>query len=49
MICLKKYTSRTGRLWIEVVAKPVLNVLLFVRTEREGDLALHVYAVNAMM
>ena len=33
----RSIASRTTKLWVDVVIKSILNVLLFVRAEREGD------------
>ena len=36
--------SRTAKHWINNFFKPVLLMMLFVRSEREGDWPLHLYA-----
>ena len=36
--------SRTSKLWVENLIKPVQLMMLFVRAEREGDWLLHLYA-----
>ena len=41
--------SRTARLWLDKVIKPVLFTMLFIRAEREGDWPLHLWTVNAML
>ena len=41
--------SRTCRLWLEPLIKPVLLMMAYVRAEREGDWLPHIYCVKAMM
>ena len=41
--------SRTTRLWLDSLIKPVLNMMMFVRAEREGDWPLHLLSVKAML
>ena len=41
--------SRTCKLWINNLIKPVLFMMLFVRVEREDDWPLHLYAVSKMI
>ena len=41
--------SRTSKLWIDNLIKPVQLMMLFVRAEREGDWPLHLYAVEKMI
>lgn len=41
--------SRTTRLWLDVLIKPVLLMMLFVRAEREGEWPLHLLAAEAML
>ena len=45
----KAQKSRTYRLWVDSLIKPVLLMMSHVRAEREGDWLLHVYCVKAMM
>ena len=45
----KTQKSRTCRLWLDSLTKPVLLMMSYVRAEREGDWLLHVYCVKAMM
>lgn len=45
----KAMQSRTTKLWLECLIKPVLIMMLFVRAEREGEWALHLHAVSQMM
>ena len=40
--------SRTSKLWLDNLIKPVLIMMLFVRAEREGNWHLHLYAVSEM-
>ena len=40
--------SKTSKLWVENLIKPVF-LMLFVRAEREGEWALHLYAVSQML
>ena len=41
--------SRTAKLWINVVIKPVFIMMLYTRAEREGDWPLHLEAVKQMI
>lgn len=41
--------SRTVKLWLDCLIKPVLIMMLFIRAEREAEWALHLYAVSLMM
>ena len=41
--------SRTCKLWLDNLIKPVLIIMLFIRAEREGDWPLHLYATEQMM
>ena len=41
--------SKTSKLWVDCLIKPVLLTMLYVRAEREGDWALHLYAVSKMI
>ncbi len=41
--------SRTARLWVDCLIRPVFTILKYTRAEREGDWALHIAAVNEMM
>ena len=45
----KASSSRTSKMWIENLIKPVLIMMLFVRAEREADWALHLWAVTEMI
>ena len=45
----KAQKSRTCRLWLDSLIKPVILMMSYVRDEREGDWLLHVYCVKAMM
>ena len=45
----KSMKSRTCKLWLECLIKPVLLMMIYVRAEREEDLLLHVHCVKAMM
>ena len=45
----KAEQSRTCRLWLDCLVKPVLLMMAYVRAEREGDWLLHVYCVKAMV
>ncbi len=37
--------SKTSKLWIDVLIKPVLIMMKFIRAEREGDLPLDLEAL----
>ena len=41
--------SRTTKMWVDVVIKPVFLSLMYIRAEREGDWPLHLEAVEAML
>ena len=41
--------SRTAKLWVENLIKPVFIMMLFVRAEREGDWPLHLVALSMMI
>ena len=41
--------SRTTRLWLDNLIKPVLIIMLHVRAEREGDWPLHLYSTQLMI
>ncbi len=41
--------SKTAKLWIDVVIKPVFIIMQFVRAEREGDWPLHLKAFRRMI
>ena len=41
--------SRTVKHWVENLILPVLVMLIFIRAEREGEWALHLWAVNEMI
>jgi hypothetical protein len=41
--------SKTTKLWVDVLIKPVLLMMLFCRAEKEEDWALHLYAVEHMI
>ena len=41
--------SRTTKLWIDCLIKPVFLMKLFVNSEREVDWALHLYSERLMM
>ena len=45
----KAQRSRTSRLWVDCLIKPVLIMMAYVRAEREGDWLLHVACVKAIM
>ena len=42
-------SSRTTKLWVDVLIKAVLIMMTYVRAEREGDWPLHLSAVKQMM
>ena len=46
---LKACMSRTSKLWIGILIKPVFLMMNFVRAEREGDWPLHLYATQEFM
>ena len=41
--------SRTAKLWVECLIKPVFTILRYTRAEREGDWPLHIEAVTEMI
>lgn len=41
--------SRTAKMWIENLIKPVFLIMRYVRSEREADWALHLDCVNSML
>jgi hypothetical protein len=41
--------SRTAKLWVDCLIKPVLLMMMFVRAGREADWVLHMLAVSSMM
>ena len=41
--------SRTTKMWVDNLIKPVLIMMLYVLAEREGDWPLHLEAVKLMM
>ena len=41
--------SKTTKLWLDCLIRPVLLMMLFIRAEREGDWPLHLWAVQEMM
>ena len=41
--------SRTAKLWIDVLVKPVLLIMSFIRAEREGDWLLHLTTFRKML
>ena len=47
MNCLEE--KATAQLWFENLVKPVFRMMIFVRTEREGDWPLHLWAVREML
>ena len=49
-VCLCRASrSRTSKLWVDNLIKPVLIMMQFVRAERDGDWPLHLSAVSAMI
>ena len=45
----KAERSKTCRLWLDCLIKPVLLMMAYVRAEREGEWLLHVQCVKSMM
>ena len=45
----KATISKTSKLWVNALIKPVFLLMMYVRAEREGELTLHHYAVNQML
>lgn len=41
--------SKTAKLWVDVLIKPVFLMMKYVRAEREGDWPLHIETVKQMM
>ena len=41
--------SRTTKLWVDNLIKPVMIMMLFIRAEREADRPLHLLATRLMM
>ena len=41
--------SRTAKLWVDVVIKPVFIMMQYIRAEREGDWPLHLETVQQML
>jgi len=41
--------SRTTKMWVDALLKPVFVMMLYVRAEREGDWPLHLHAVKLML
>lgn len=41
--------SRTAKMWVNCLIKPVFTIMKYVRAEREADWPLHLAAVNEMM
>ena len=48
-IASRSTTNRLSKHWVENFIKPVLLVLLYIRAEREGEFALHLYACERMI
>ena len=46
---VKATESKTTKLWVENLIKPVFIMMLFVRAEREADWILHLWAVSRML
>ena len=51
MACLETASqqSRTTKLWVDCLIKPVMIMMAFVRAEREGDWQLHLCTVEKML
>jgi len=50
ILCLDDVaSSRTAKLWVDVVIKPVFIMMQYIRAEREGDWPLHLEAVQQMV
>ncbi|XP_064094761.1 uncharacterized protein LOC135207056 [Macrobrachium nipponense] len=45
----KSQESRTTKLWVENLIKPVMLMMMFVRAEREADWPLHLFCVKEML
>ena len=41
--------SKTTKLWVDVLIKPMYIIMMFIRAEREGDWPLHLEAFSLMM
>ena len=41
--------SKTSKLWVDCLLKPVFIMMVYVRDEREGDWPLHLVAVKQML
>ena len=41
--------SKTAKVWIKNLIKPVLLVMMFIRAEREGDWPLYLHVVSKML
>ena len=41
--------SRTSKLWVDLLIKPVMIMMIYVRDERESDRPLHIAAVEQML
>ncbi|KAG0723221.1 hypothetical protein GWK47_043072 [Chionoecetes opilio] len=41
--------SKTTKLWVDILIKPVFIMMMFIRAEREGDWPLHLEALTLMM
>ncbi|KAG0698661.1 hypothetical protein GWK47_025997 [Chionoecetes opilio] len=41
--------SKTTKLWVDILIKPVFIMMMFIRAEREGDWPLHLEAFTLMM
>lgn len=42
-------TSKTSKLWVDCLLKPVFIMVMYVRAEREGEWQLHLVAVKQML
>ena len=51
LLCLDKAASasKTSKLWVDCLIKPVFIMMMHVRAEREGDWPLHLVAVKQML
>ena len=41
--------SNTAKVWVDAFVIPMLTVLIYIRAEKEGEWALHLYAVKQML
>ena len=41
--------SRTTKMWLDNLIKPVMIMMTFIQAEREGDWQLHLWSATAMM